>query len=60
MAWRVDEHVVRGELDNRTWGRVRGRIWFLGMHAPVEIDLHGNPWRDLAGHRIEFTNPAPK
>ena len=60
MAWRVDEYVARGELDNRTRGHVRGRIWFLGAAAPVEIDLVGNPWRDLAGHRIEFTNPAPK
>ena len=60
MAWRVDEYVVRGELDNRIRGRVRGRIWFLGMEAPVELDLAGNPWRDLAGHRIESVNPAPK
>ncbi|MCX6971708.1 MAG: hypothetical protein NTV93_16345 [Verrucomicrobia bacterium] len=60
MAWRVDEYVVRGELDNRVRGRVRGRIWFLGMDAPVELDLEGNPWRDLAGHRIEFVNPMPK
>ncbi len=60
MAWRVDEHVVRGELDNRDRGRVQGRIWFLGMDTPVELDLAGNPWRDLAGHRIEFVNPHPK
>ncbi len=60
MAWRVDEHVVRGELDNRARGRVQGRIWFLGMDTPVEVDLAGNPWRDLAGHRIEFVNPHPK
>jgi hypothetical protein len=60
MAWRVDEQVVRGELDNRVRGRVRGRIWFHGAAVPVELDLSGNPWRDLAGHRIEFVNPLPK
>lgn len=60
MAWRVDEYVVRGELDNRVRGRVRGRIWFHGMDEPIELDLEGNPWRDMAGHLIEFVNPTPK
>jgi hypothetical protein len=60
MAWRIDEHVVRGEIDNRMRGRVRGRIWFAGRDEPVELKLEGNCWRDLAGRRLEFTNPAPK
>jgi len=60
MAWRIDEQVVRGELDNRVRGRVRGRIWLLGIESPIELDLEGNPWRDLAGHRIAFVNPMPK
>lgn len=60
MAWRIDEAVVRGEIDNRTRGRVTGRIWFTGQMAPVELDLTGNCWRDLAGRRLKFTNPDPK
>jgi hypothetical protein len=60
MAWRIDEHVVKGELDNRTCGRVTGRIWFVGRDEPVVLDLQGNPWRDLAGHVLRFTNPDPK
>lgn len=60
MAWRIDEAVVRGEIDNRTRGRVTGRIWFAGQMAPVELNLTGNCWRDLAGRRLEFTNPGPK
>ncbi len=60
MAWRIDEQVVRGEIDNRTRGRVTGRIWFHGRAEPVALDLAGNPWRDLAGHRLVFTNPDPK
>lgn len=60
MAWRIDEHLVRGELDNRTRGRVTGRLWFAGRTEPVILDLIGNAWRDLAGRRLEFVNPEPK
>lgn len=60
MAWRIDEAVIRGEIDNRTRDRVTGWIWFEGRAEPVELDLAGNAWRDLAGRRLEFTNPQPK
>ncbi len=60
MAWRISEHVMRGEIDNRTRGRVTGRIWFAGRAEPVELHLAGNAWRDLAGRRLVFVNPAPK
>ncbi|HLP25465.1 MAG TPA: hypothetical protein VK477_07300 [Acidobacteriota bacterium] len=60
MAWRIDEHVVRGEIDNRTRGRTTGRIWFVGRAEPVELELTGDCWRDLAGRRLEFVNPEPK
>jgi hypothetical protein len=60
MAWRIDEHLLRGEIDNRTRGRVIGRLWFAGRAKPVELDLEGNAWRDLAGRRLMFVNPEPK
>lgn len=60
MAWRVDEWVIRGEIDNRVHGRVTGRIWFTGRAEPVELRLTGDCWRDLAGRRLEFVNPQPK
>jgi len=60
MAWRIDESVIRGEIDNRVKGRVTGRIWFLGLDEPVEIALKGNAWRDLAGHLLKFTHANPK
>lgn len=59
MAWRIDEHVVRGEIDNRARDHVVGRIWFAGLDKPVELDLQGNAWRDLAGRRLSFINPSP-
>jgi hypothetical protein len=58
MAWRIDQSVIRGEIDNRTRDHVTGRIWFEGRAEPVELDLTGNAWRDLAGRRLEFVNPV--
>lgn len=58
MAWRIDEAVVRGEIDNRTRDRVTGRIWLEGLAEPVDLALTGNAWRDLAGRRLEFVNPV--
>ncbi len=60
MALRVDEQVIRGEIDNREKGRVLGRLWILGRVEPIELDLSGDCWRDLAGRKLEFVNPEPK
>jgi hypothetical protein len=60
MAFRLHDYVVRGEIDNRVRGQVSGKIWFFGRTEPVELSLEGNPWRDLAGCRLEFINPEPK
>lgn len=59
MAWRIDESVVRGEIDNGTRGRLIGRIWLSGRSDPLELELKGNAWRDLAGRRLRFVNPKP-
>jgi hypothetical protein len=60
MAWRIDESVVRGEIDSRVRGRVTGRIWFIGRDEPVVLDLEGNPHRELAGHVLRFSHENPK
>ncbi len=60
MAWMIGAAVVRGELDNTVEGVTTGRIWVLGRDAPLELRLHGDCWRDLAGGRVEFENPAPE
>jgi hypothetical protein len=60
MAWRIEEQVVRGEIDNRTRGRVTGRIWLAGREQPIELELKGNAGRDLAGRQLVFVNPSPK
>jgi hypothetical protein len=60
MAWRIDEQLTHGEIDNRQKDRLTGRIWFYGRDEPIELDLTGNPWADLAGHVLRFRNPVPK
>ena len=60
MAWRIEENVVRGEIDNRTFGRVHGKVWLTGRSDPLILELTGNCHKDLAGCKLTFTNPAPK
>lgn len=60
MALRIDEYVIKGEIDNRTRGKVTGKIWFTDRKDPVLLNLTGNAWRDLAGWHLTFENPAPK
>jgi len=55
MAWRIHEWVRRGEVDNRQPGVVHGRLWLAGRREPLELDLRGNAWRDLAGCQLFFT-----
>jgi len=52
--------VVRGEIDNRVKGVVRGKIWFEGHPEPVALELKGNAWPDLAGCLLTFTNPRTR
>jgi hypothetical protein len=58
MAWRIHDSVVRGEVDNRTKGCVRGRIWFKGLAEPIALELAGDAHPDLAGCLLTFENPG--
>jgi hypothetical protein len=57
MAFRIHESVVRGEIDNREKGVVRGRLWIHGRSDPVLLELRGNAQADLAGCLLSFSNP---
>jgi len=35
MAFRIHDSVVRGEIDNRTKGIVRGKIWLESRKDPI-------------------------
>ena len=59
MALRLSTEILHGELDNREPGRTTGTLHLAGQKEPLTLDLIGNPWRDLAGHRVVFKNPSP-
>ena len=56
MAWRIHDHVIRGEIDNRERGFVRGKILLAGMAQALALDLRGNACADLAGCLLTFEN----
>jgi hypothetical protein len=49
MAWRIEDQVVRVILDNRIPGMVIGKVWLAGRNDPLQLNLAGNPRRDIAG-----------
>lgn len=58
MAWRIHEHVLRREIDNRARGRVTGRIWLAGVAEPLALELEGDCHPDLAGGVLTFRIPS--
>lgn len=59
MAWRIDEAVIHGEIDNTVEGLTTGKIWLVGRKQPLVLKLVGDCWRDLAGTRLKFLNQSP-
>ncbi len=59
MAWRIDDAVAHGEIDNTVEGRTTGLIWIEGREEPLRLELDGDCWRDLAGTKLVFQNPSP-
>ncbi len=60
MAWRIEDAVDHGEIDNTVEGHTTGRIWLAGRDEPLILSLDGDCWRDLAGTRLQFDNPTPQ
>jgi hypothetical protein len=58
MAWRIEDAVAHGEIDNTVEGHTTGHIWLAGRDEPLILSLNGDCWRDLAGTRLQFENPA--
>jgi hypothetical protein len=54
MAWRIEDSVIRGEIDNRTKGRIMAKLWLHGEADPVLVDLTGNAMPDIAGCLFQF------
>ncbi|MCH6257433.1 hypothetical protein MLD52_12810 [Puniceicoccaceae bacterium K14] len=59
MAWRIEQFVTKGVIVNTTPGIVTGKIWLKGLNTPIELNLEGNCYRDLAGTKLFFKNASP-
>ena len=60
MAWRLNEMVTRGVIDNRQKGKVTGKLWLIGQESAVQLELDGNCDDDRAGCLVEFVNRKPR
>jgi len=57
VACRIHQSILKGEIDNRQRGHVRGSIWLAGRDKPLKLNLSGNCLHDLAGCLVQFNNP---
>ncbi len=60
MVRRIENLLLRGEIDARHPGRITGRLWLIDQPQPILLDLCGQAAPDLAGHLLHFENPAPQ
>jgi hypothetical protein len=60
MAWRIAEYIVRGEIDNRLPGIIKGTLYVEGLREPITLELEGNCDPDLAGRHLTFRNLMPQ
>ena len=63
MAWRPNDNLIEGELNNTILGKVTGWIIFIRRgDIPLKVDfyLEGDFHEDIRGKRIRITNPNPK
>ena len=49
--------ITRGIIDNTENGLIDLSLWFVDDKEPLHLRLSGNCLRDIAGCRIEFSNP---
>src|SRR5580692_5248633 len=60
MTIHLSSAVVQGYLANEAPGLITGRIDLAGSPMPLLLQLNGNFLRDIAGCRVEFSNPLPR
>jgi hypothetical protein len=60
MAWRIADYIVRGEIDNRLPGIIKGTLYVEGLKEPLILELEGNCDPDLAGRHLTFRNLMPQ
>lgn len=60
MAWRIDQFVSAGELDNTQLGWTVGRLELSGVSQRLDLKLSGNCNPDLAGWKFRIKRVGPE
>ena len=58
MAWRPNQYLQEGELDNSQPNKVTGWMRFAGLKDKVTFHLEGDFHRDIRGAKIHFRGDA--
>lgn len=59
MAWRIADYIVRGEIDNRLPGIIKGTLYVEGLKEPLILELEGNCDPENAGLANHMGSAAP-
>ncbi len=60
MTLQLGSSIISGYLSNEIPGVISGSLIIAGLRYPLEVRLQGNFLRDIAGCRLDFTNPIPQ
>ena len=60
MAWRIEQLVIAGELDNTQLGWTVGWLELKGISERLQLKLAGNCHSDLAGWRFRIKRIEPE
>jgi hypothetical protein len=60
MTLQLGSSIIRGYLTNEIPGLITGELQVAGLREPMALQLSGNFLRDVAGCRLDFTNPIPQ
>lgn len=60
MTLQLGSSIIRGHLTNEIPGLITGELLVAGLKEPMSVQLTGNFLRDVAGCRLDFTNPIPQ
>ena len=60
MTLQLGSSIISGYLTNEIPGLISGSLNVAGLRDPLEVRLKGNFLRDIAGCRLDFTNPIPQ
>lgn len=60
MAWRPNQYLIEGQLDNTINGKIVGYMKFYGLEKDIQFNLDGNFHRDIRGAKIRFSNDEYK